>query len=192
MSPTEDRARSTSPAVTAITRIGAVLDRVYLLGAWLAALLLITLCALVLYSIVARIFGLFAGGATDVAGYVMATSTFMALAYTFRTQGHIRVALLVHRLHGVRRRALELWCLGFLAAVSCYLAVYMIRLAYDSWAFGERSEGADAILIWIPQAPLALGSTLFAIAVAHTLIAAILDPETIDPERIHTESAPEP
>lgn len=175
-----------------MARIGAILDRIYLVGAWLAGLLLITLCALVLYSIVARVFGLFAGGATDLAGYVMATSTFMALAYTFRSHGHIRVALLVQRLAGARRRALELWCLAFLAAVSGYLAVYMIRLAYDSFAFGERSEGADAILIWIPQAPLAVGSSLFALAVVHTLVAAILDPKTIDPERIHLEGPGEP
>ena len=56
------------------------MDVIYKLVAFASGALLILLCALVLYSILARAFGLYAGGATDFAGYVMATSTFLALA----------------------------------------------------------------------------------------------------------------
>ena len=34
----------------------------------------------------------------------------------------------------------------------------------------ERSEGADEILIWIPQSSVAIGSLLFFICVFHQLI----------------------
>ena len=87
------------------------LDRLYLWCVWLSGVLLILLCLLVLWSILARIVGVFSGGATDVAGYVMATSTFTALAYTFRTNGHIRVGLLIQRFIGERRRRMEIACL---------------------------------------------------------------------------------
>jgi len=40
--------------------------------------------------------------------------------------------------------------------------------------FGERSEGADEILIWIPQLSVAIGSTIFFICVFHNFILSIL------------------
>lgn len=167
--------------------LGKFLDRIYLYGAWLAGLLLVLLCCLVLYSIASRLFGFFAGGASDVAGYVMATSTFMAMSYTFRTGGHIRVSLLTQRFSGVTRRAIETWALGFVAAVGCYIAFYMTRLMLDSYEWGERSEGADAILMWIPQTPVALGSILFAIATLHTLALAVFDYDQVNPEKSQGE-----
>ena len=151
-------------------RLGAVLDAIYLAGAWLAGALLIGLLSLVLYNVLPRIFAFHAGGATDVAGYFMATSTFLALAYTFRSHGHIRVSLLVQRATGAARRGVELWCLGAMSAISAYLAFYMARLAYTSWQFGERSQGVDATFLWIPQLPVAVGSAIFAVAVLHTFL----------------------
>ena len=40
----------------------------------------------------------------------------------------------------------------------------MLLISYD---FQERSEGADEILIWIPQTSVAIGSLIFFIAVLH-------------------------
>ena len=158
------------------------LDWVYRIGAAISGALLVFLCCLVLYSISSRMFGFYAGGATDVAGYVMATSTFMALAYTFRTKGHIRVALLIEFFTGKTRQYIEILCLAIMTGVSCFLAYYMIRLVYDSWDFGEHSEGADAILIWIPQLPVAIGATLLAISVLHTFIEGLFNYDSINPE----------
>ena len=172
-------------------RISSALDTVYKIGAAASGALLVLLCCLVLYSISSRMFGFFAGGATDVAGYVMATSTFLALAYTFRTQGHIRVALLIQNFHGHQRRIIEILCLAVMSVVMAFLAFYMYRLVYDSWDFGERSEGADAILIWIPQLPVAIGAFLLAVSVLHSLIQAIFDYDAINPETSEHEGPSE-
>nr|WP_321455536.1 TRAP transporter small permease [uncultured Cohaesibacter sp.] len=163
--------------------INRFMDRIYLAGAWLAGALLVLLCVLVLYSILARLVGLFAGGASDVAGYAMATSSFMALAYTYRSQGHIRVSILLQRLDGIKKWALEIWAHLVIAGVSSYLAYYMVRLVMDSYEYGERSEGADAILLWIPQTPVALGSVLFALSTIHVLLIVLFDYKSIDPEQ---------
>ena len=40
--------------------------------------------------------------------------------------------------------------------------------------FGERSEGADEIYIWIPQVSVALGSAIFFVCVLHNFILLIL------------------
>jgi len=68
----------------------------------------------------------------------------------------------------------EIWCLGIAAAVGVYLAWFMVRLAWTSWRFEERSEGSDAMLIWIPQAPVAVGAVLFAICLVHALLRTLL------------------
>ncbi|MGY0399330.1 MAG: TRAP transporter small permease [Ostreibacterium sp.] len=156
--------------------IGKQLDTIYRLAAYCAGALLILLTLLVLYSIFARLIGAFSGGATDMAGYVMEASTFMALPYTFRSNGHIRVALLIDKLDRGKRRVFELFVLAFMLILSVYFAWYMIRLAWDSYDFGVRSEGADMILLWIPQTPVAVGTTLFAIAVLHSFIEVICHP----------------
>ena len=43
-----------------------------------------------------------------------------------------------------------------------------------SFKFQERSEGADEILVWIPQISVALGSSIFFICILHNFILLIL------------------
>ena len=50
------------------------------------------------------------------------------------------------------------------------MAFYFIKMLIISYKFQERSEGADEILIWIPQMSVAIGSTIFFISVFHQLI----------------------
>ena len=54
-----------------------------------------------------------------------------------------------------------------------YLAFYFPKMLFISYKFQERSEGADEILIWIPQMSVALGSLVFFIAIFHQLILTI-------------------
>ena len=53
---------------------------------------------------------------------------------------------------------------------SGFLAFYFTKMTYISIKFEERSEGADEILIWIPQTSVAFGSTIFFISVLHQFI----------------------
>ncbi|MEM9318261.1 MAG: TRAP transporter small permease [Pseudomonadota bacterium] len=162
--------------------VSRVLTRIYTLAGWGSGALLVFLCGLILYSVLGRLFGLYLGGVNDIAGYVMATSTFMALSYTFRTNGHIRVGLVIQSFTGTTRRGLEIACLAVMSAVTLYLAFYLGRLVYFSFIFGEKSEGADATPLWIPQVPVALGAALLAVAVLHSLVQSIFDYDAINPE----------
>src|SRR5690606_10965315 len=99
-----------------------------------------------------RLAGVFLGGVSELAGYAMAAGSFFALAWTFRTGGHIRVALVINRLGKARRLAAERFGRAVMAAAACYLAFYMARLAWFSWLYQERSEGSAGFLLWVPQA----------------------------------------
>jgi membrane protein CcdC involved in cytochrome C biogenesis len=55
------------------------------------------------------------------------------------------------------------------------MAYYFIKMVIISIKFKERSEGADEMFIWIPQASLATGSFIFFICIFHHLVFSILD-----------------
>ena len=69
-----------------------------------------------------------------------------------------------------KKRLIEIWCLSIASFFSGFLAFYFIKMLFVSYRFQERSEGADEILIWIPQTSVAIGSTIFFISVFHQFI----------------------
>ena len=105
----------------------------------------------------------------------MAAASFFALAYTFVEGGHIRITLFLEKFSGDKRRLIEIWCLSIASFFSGYLAFYFIKMLIISYKFQERSEGADEILVWIPQTSVAIGSTVFFICVLHQFILTILN-----------------
>ena len=100
----------------------------------------------------------------------MAAASFFALSYTFVEGGHIRITLFLEKVGKAKKNIMELWCLILGTFFSGYLAFYFIKMLIISYKFQERSEGADEILIWIPQTSVAVGSFIFFICVFHQLI----------------------
>ena len=105
----------------------------------------------------------------------MAASSFFALSYTFVEGGHIRITLFLEKISGLKRKYLETWCLIIASFFSGYLAFYFVKMLIISYKFQERSEGADEILIWIPQTSVAIGSSVFFICIFHKFISTILN-----------------
>jgi TRAP-type C4-dicarboxylate transport system permease small subunit len=142
-----------------------LLGKLYAAGAVLAAVFLVLIAALTLAQVIGRMIGVLVPDAGDLAGYAMAAATFLALAHTFRTGGHIRVnLLLVHVPHRLRH-AFERWCLAFLTVIGGLFTAFAIKMVMDSFEFGDVSTGMMPIPLWIPQISMALGALLFEIAV---------------------------
>ncbi len=160
--------------MAAFRRLGRALDGLYLAAGYLAAVCLAALGCLVLASVITRLMSVYVGWLGEFSGYCMAASSFLAFAYTLRSGEQIRVGILLARLKGAARRAVQLWCLLAATVISCWFAWYLIRLAMTSYRFGDRSEGTAATLLWVPQTPVAIGATILAIAFAHSLIEAIV------------------
>ena len=145
------------------------LDALYRGCGVLAACFLVLLLAIIVMQMVARWTGHTFPGATSYAGYCMAASAFFALAYALDHGAHIRVNLLLSRL-GEARRWGELWCFGAGSVIAAYFAFYAIKTTYWSWKLNDISQGQDAWPLWIPQVPMALGTTVFAVALADHLV----------------------
>ena len=149
------------------------LNKLYKFSGYIAAFFLILVAVFILIGISSRIFGFYIRGLAEYSGYCMAAASFFALAYTFVEGGHIRITLFLEKLSGAKRRFIETWCLSMASFFSGYLAFYFIKMLIISYKFQERSEGADEILIWIPQTSVAIGSTIFFISVFHQFILTI-------------------
>jgi len=146
------------------------LNKIYKISGYIAAIFLVFVAVFILLGILSRIFGFYIRGLAEYSGYCMASASFFALAYTFVEGGHIRITLFLEKLSGSKRWFIEIWCLSLASLFSGYLAFYFIKMLIISYNFQERSEGADEILIWIPQTSVAIGSTIFFICVFHQLI----------------------
>ena len=151
-------------------KIDNFLKNIYRFSGYIAALFLILVATFILIGIASRIFGFYIRGLAEYSGYCMAASSFFALAYTFVEGGHIRITLFLEKISGVKKKLLEIWCLIIASFYSGYVAFYFIKMLKISYEFQERSEGADEILIWIPQTSVAIGSLIFFICVFHQFI----------------------
>ncbi|RDI95665.1 TRAP transporter small permease [Meiothermus sp. QL-1] len=147
------------------------LDGLYRLSGVLAALLVVFIFAVTLAQIVGRFLGLVVPSANELAGFAMAGAVFLALASTLRAGGHIRVAVLLRRLSGRARRWVELAVGGFSLLVSAYAAAQLWRQVWNSYVFGDLAPGLLPLPLWLPQSLLALGLSVFTIALADTLAA---------------------
>ena len=162
-----------------LCKIDNYLRNLYRLSGYIAAIFLILVATFILTGIASRIFGFYIRGLAEYSGYCMAASSFLALAYTFGEKGHIRITLFLENTNKNIRRYLELWCLFIATFFSGFLSFYFLKMLMISFNFQERSEGADEILIWIPQVSVALGSTIFFICVFHNFILLILKKNNI-------------
>ena len=158
-----------------MSELNNFLNKIYKFSGYIAAFFLILVATFILVGISSRIFGFYIRGLAEYSGYCMAASSFFALAFTFVEGGHIRITLFLEKISGNKKKYLETWCLIIASFFSGYLAYYFIKMLIISYKFQERSEGADEILVWIPQTSVAIGSTVFFICVLHQFILTILN-----------------
>ena len=158
-----------------LNKINNTLKFIYKISGYIAAMFLILVAVFILAGISSRIFGFYIRGLAEYSGYSMAAASFFALAYTFHEKAHIRITLFLEKFENKKKRFAEIWCLLVASFFSGFMAYYFIKMVIISIRFEERSEGADEILIWIPQTSLAIGSFIFFICVFHHLVFLILD-----------------
>lgn len=145
------------------------LDAIYRWAGYLAAMFLILILFFVSLQMISRWGGEMITGAPDFTGYCMAAASFLALPYALNGGSHIRVSLLLNAL-GRFRRIGEIWCWAVASYLCVLFARYAIKLTYESYRWGDISQGQDAWPIWIPQMSMVVGTVLLAICAVDNLI----------------------
>ena len=160
----------------------AILDWLYRASGAAAAFFLVAICVVVLLQVGANLIdalikvfggepiGLVIPSYAEFAGFFLAASSFLALAYTLRAGAHIRVELVLQRFGTRARRVAEIWCVAVSAAVSVYFTWYTVGLVLESIEFGDLSPGIVPVPLWIPQAAMAVGLAVLAIALLDELV----------------------
>lgn len=149
---------------------GKFLDRLFTWSGYLAGVFLVTIAILVVSQIVARMLNKQIPSADEFAGYCLAASSFLGLAYSFRSGSHIRVTLLTDRLSTHIQRVLMLLVLTFTIIMIAVWAFNSISMVYESWKFKDMSTGILKYPIWIPQLSMGIGVTLFCLAIIEDLV----------------------
>lgn len=147
-----------------------ILDQIYHGAGVAAGICIVSMTLLILAQIVGRWFGIVIPSTEDFSGFLLAAASFLALAYTLRSGGHIRVTLVIGHIHGPVRHFLE----GLILLLALLLAGYATwscgYLVYESWLFEELSQGYIPVPLWIPQLPMALGLLILCIALLDELV----------------------
>jgi len=160
--------RATHQESTAMLR--HTLDRLYLTAGVVAGICIALMALLILAQIIGRWFNVIIPSTEDFSGFLLAAASFLALAYTLRSGGHIRVSLLVAHLHVRKRFYAELLSLAIGLALALYTAWWTALLVIESYEFGEVGSGYVPVPLWIPQIPMALGLGILAIALLDELV----------------------
>lgn len=146
------------------------MDKIYKAGAFLASIFMVLIALLTLVQIVGRGLSIRVPDAGELAGYCMAASLFFALAYTFRSGGHIRVNLLLQHVNPKFRDLLERWCVLSMALIGALFCAFAIKMVYDSYVFNDVSTGMMPVPLWIPQLSMAIGAIIFEIALIEEVV----------------------
>ncbi|WP_138467694.1 TRAP transporter small permease [Poseidonocella sp. HB161398] len=144
------------------------LDLLYRGSGALAALCLAMIAVTIVAQVIGRVIGVTIDS-TESGGFFLAGTTFLGMAYTLKTGGHVRVSLLVGRLRGRAAWLAEAW-ISLFGTFACGFASWQTwEMVHDSWRFGDLSPGLLAIPVWIPQSAMLAGLVLLAVAMADEL-----------------------
>lgn len=157
------------------------IDRIALVSAYAAAGCLGVMVLLVLGQISAGLLSKVIDGfpshiavGWEYSAYLMGTAFMLGGALTLRAGMQIRVEIVLRSFGGRFRRPLEMFSSAIGAIFVTFLAWNLGLFAADSFSSGQVS-GESLTPLWIPQASLALGTSVFALQCIMRFVACVLN-----------------
>ena len=146
------------------------LDRLYLFSGYAAGGFLVLIFGIMMFMSLGREVGWNIPAGDDFASWCMAAMAFLGLAHTFKRGEIIRVGILVEKLTGKKRWALEIAALGVSSAFMLFFSWYAVSRTSDSCRFNDMARGVLAVPLWIPQLGYCGGLVILTIAVIDELV----------------------
>ena len=136
-------------------------DRMVSLCALLAGGLIVVVCAVTFYEVVARyVFNAPTTWSLDISSYAMFWACFLGGAYTLREGGHVAVDVIVRRLGEARQRWIAV---AVYSLVTLFFAVVSWRGAVaclEAYEFGELTMSVLRFPLYLPLSAIPVGSAL--------------------------------
>jgi len=146
------------------------LDRLYLYAGYAAGFFLVLIFGIMMFMSLGRQLGWNIPAGDDFASWCMAAMAFLGLAHTFKRGEIIRVGVLIEKVTGRKRWALEIFALGISTAFTLYFTWYAVSMTYDSFRFNDMAQGVLAVPLWLPQLGYCGGLLILAIALIDEMI----------------------
>jgi TRAP-type mannitol/chloroaromatic compound transport system permease small subunit len=161
-------------------KLGRALDGFFTVAGYLSGLLFLILALFVTYDVIARKWGNYLHLPTtrvtdEISGYILALAATWGLAYTLRTDAHVRIDVLLPHLPDRWRTVADFLALVFMACFATLLSWKIWALAWDSFESGIRSSTYLLTPQWIPEAILGIGFSLLALASAAMALSLLLE-----------------
>ncbi|UYI49172.1 TRAP transporter small permease [Vibrio natriegens] len=156
-----------------------ILDNIYRVAGAISGVCIVIICITILVRVTGRWFGVVIPSSGDIAGYLLAASSFLALAYSFRSGSHIRVSLFLQKLSPTALIIVERSILLLASVLVVFLSYQLGYMVWESWLFEEVTHGYIPMPLWAVQLPVAIGSAIFAISVIDTTVRHFLGLEMI-------------
>jgi TRAP-type C4-dicarboxylate transport system permease small subunit len=146
---------------------------VYLWAGYAAAACICMILVVTISQIATRYLGINVPGLLSYAGYLMAASTYLGLAHSLSRGSHIRIET-ISKLFGTFQIYFDLFAFAAGMVIASWFAWYSCNMVYTTFILDDISTDLDATPLWIPQATMAFGSVLFAIAMADNFLTLLL------------------
>jgi TRAP-type C4-dicarboxylate transport system permease small subunit len=146
------------------------IDRLSSAGGIVSGITILLMSGLILLEVILRsATGISILIAEEYSAYLLVVFGSMALAYTLKSEGHIRVDLILLKLPDRGRSIVHLCCsiLGF--SVFVFAACQAWGQCYGSWLSHETSMYYSKTPLWLPQLSIFVGSALMALQLLSTV-----------------------
>lgn len=162
-----------------------LLDRLYALALGLAAACLVAIALLVGVQLAGRLCdmalkllglpltGFIVEGLPEICGYLLASSSLLALAGTLKAGAHIRITMLLQAVPNGLRQGLELIAHVLGIAFTAFATFSLLSLTLESIRFKEVSYGLVPVPLALPQSVMTLGMAILCIAVCDEFLRVI-------------------
>jgi TRAP-type C4-dicarboxylate transport system permease small subunit len=163
----------------------SALDRFYTITLYIAAACLVLIAVLVGAQVIGRIYdgllklfgfapyGFLVASLAEIAGYLLAAASFLALAATLKRGAHIRVTIVVGSVSPRIRHFLEIWILAVATAFLAFVCWSLVTFVYESYVFKEVSYGIIPMPLWIPQSVMTFGACALLLALVDDLVVVV-------------------
>ena len=146
------------------------LDRLYLFAGFAAGGFMVLIFLLMMVLSAGRPLGINIPAGDDFVSWCMAAMAFLGLAHTLRSGEMIRVGLLIDRFEGRTKRIIEITALIIGCGFTGFFAWSAVKMNYQSYLFGDMSQGVIAIRMWLPQLGYSSGLVILFIAFVDELV----------------------
>ncbi|MFV0336138.1 MAG: TRAP transporter small permease subunit [Tropicimonas sp.] len=113
-------------------------------------------------------------------GYEVAAMTFLGLGSALDHKVLLRLNALLIRLRGRARAAVEILNASLTLTIFGFLLYYLVKLAMRNYARGTTSISVLEVPVWLPQAVIIAGLSVFCLQLTGLIARALTAPDTLD------------